>query len=152
DAGLELVEGNLDAQLDPRGVQGLDVVLHRCLLRHGGEGVMRPGRTTEVTRSGRQDSNLRSPAPKAGALATTLRPGCSAPESRRAAAQTPIRARSDRAAGHPDLLERHSRPQPLAGRAISAPAAVAVPPSGPGVVAQHPERDYLVAQAGESLE
>src|SRR6478672_5833399 len=26
-------------------------------------------------RSGRQDSNLRSPAPKAGALATTLRPG-----------------------------------------------------------------------------
>src|SRR5262245_40020603 len=25
--------------------------------------------------SGRQDSNLRSPAPKAGALATTLRPG-----------------------------------------------------------------------------
>ena len=26
--------------------------------------------------SGRQDSNLRSPAPKAGALATTLRPGC----------------------------------------------------------------------------
>src|SRR3954447_24345155 len=29
--------------------------------------------------SGRQDSNLRSPAPKAGALATTLRPGVPAP-------------------------------------------------------------------------
>src|SRR5689334_23856462 len=31
--------------------------------------------------SGRQDSNLRSPAPKAGALATTLRPGCLNPAS-----------------------------------------------------------------------
>src|SRR6478609_7563064 len=31
-------------------------------------------RARAVTRSGRQDSNLRSPAPKAGALATTLRP------------------------------------------------------------------------------
>ena len=31
--------------------------------------------------SGRQDSNLRSPAPKAGALATTLRPGDGAPQA-----------------------------------------------------------------------
>src|SRR5215218_10229131 len=29
----------------------------------------------DLVQSGRQDSNLRSPAPKAGALATTLRPG-----------------------------------------------------------------------------
>src|SRR3954470_11662102 len=29
----------------------------------------------DLVLSGRQDSNLRSPAPKAGALATTLRPG-----------------------------------------------------------------------------
>lgn len=48
--------------------------------------------------SGRQDSNLRSPAPKAGALATTLRPvkphlgveppGCELHESRRSARRT----------------------------------------------------------------
>ncbi|SPD85578.1 protein of unknown function [Micropruina glycogenica] len=33
--------------------------------------------------SGRQDSNLRSPAPKAGALATTLRPGSTPLDERR---------------------------------------------------------------------
>ena len=39
--------------------------------------------------SGRQDSNLRSPAPKAGALATTLRPANRAP-GRRSATLGPV--------------------------------------------------------------
>jgi hypothetical protein len=34
-----------------------------------------PGPSIDITESGRQDSNLRSSAPKADALAATLRPG-----------------------------------------------------------------------------
>jgi hypothetical protein len=64
EARLELLEGHLDGQLGPRGAQGLDGALHRCV----------SSCLMGVVRSGRQDSNLRSPAPKAGALATTLRP------------------------------------------------------------------------------
>ena len=81
EARLELLEGHLDGQLGPGRAQGLDGALHRwspCV--GGGAGVVqvlgagRPGAAEPRRTSGRQDSNLRSPAPKAGALATTLRP------------------------------------------------------------------------------
>src|SRR5699024_7865290 len=64
EARLELLEGHLDGQLGPGRAQGLDGALHRWS----------PLGSDRCFRSGRQDSNLRSPAPKAGALATTLRP------------------------------------------------------------------------------
>ena len=71
EARLELLEGHLDGQLGPGRAQGLDGALHRSSpsvqMDAGGAGRARVW-------SGRQDSNLRSPAPKAGALATTLRP------------------------------------------------------------------------------
>ena len=71
EARLELLEGHLDGQLGPGRAQGLDGALHRFLLSRGRSGAW--------MQSGRQDSNLRSPAPKAGALATTLRPAKRAP-------------------------------------------------------------------------
>ena len=62
------------------------------------------------TESGRQDSNLRSSAPKADALATTLRPGRSAgpnvsPMSvgHTAVRTNPLRRRDVRRFGRPDL-------------------------------------------------
>ena len=67
EARLELLEGHLDGQLGPGRAQGLDGALH-CF-SFDGLLVLRC-----LQGSGRQDSNLRSPAPKAGALATTLRP------------------------------------------------------------------------------
>src|SRR6476620_2950626 len=56
---------------------GLVVVVRRAgRAAHRAVGVGRSGREScDDGWSGRQDSNLRSPAPKAGALATTLRPG-----------------------------------------------------------------------------
>ena len=71
EARLELLEGHLDGQLGPGGAQVLDGALHRWSPSLS----LVPGGTGRCTcQSGRQDSNLRSPAPKAGALATTLRP------------------------------------------------------------------------------
>ena len=108
EARLELLEGHLDGQLGPGRAQGLDGALHKCLLMlkvmgrprgnvgvRGGGHARRDARRPQTSsvyrrvrpqaesrracRSGRQDSNLRSPAPKAGALATTLRPAKPAP-------------------------------------------------------------------------
>ena len=75
EARLELLEGHLDGQLGPGRAQGLDGALHRVSPQ--GVGVAVGG-----AQSGRQDSNLRSPAPKAGALATTLRPARRLPGAR----------------------------------------------------------------------
>ena len=73
--GLELVERDLHRQADPRGAQGLDSALHRDVLFSGRVGGTRTrARLQQAGASGRGDSNSRSPAPKAGALATTLRP------------------------------------------------------------------------------
>ena len=69
EARLELLEGHLDGQLGPGRAQGLDGALHRFSPLSEGLIARLWGGA-----SGRQDSNLRSPAPKAGALATTLRP------------------------------------------------------------------------------
>ena len=95
EARLELLEGHLDGELGPGRAQSLDGALHRWfssvnLAGRWAGGVSRRARgqrwsgvETCATRwSGRQDSNLRSPAPKAGALATTLRPGFRPPVSR----------------------------------------------------------------------
>ena len=90
EARLELLEGHLDGELGPGRAQSLDGALHRWFSSViGSAGGWRScrrapgsvGRSRVVRRawSGRQDSNLRSPAPKAGALATTLRPGVPAP-------------------------------------------------------------------------
>ena len=77
---LQVLEGDVDREADPRGAQGLDGALHRGvlvffrLIRGWARlGARRRARRWE-RRSGRGDSNSRSPAPKAGALATTLRP------------------------------------------------------------------------------
>src|SRR5690606_32340366 len=60
DAGLELVWGDGDVQLHAGGAQSVDGGLH---------GVCFSWLVTVGTVSGRQDLNLRPPAPKAGALA-----------------------------------------------------------------------------------
>ena len=78
DAGLQVVGGDRDVELDARGAELLDRGLHLwsspVLVVAGltAETAVRVGRCA----SGRQDSNLRSSAPKADALATTLRPVC----------------------------------------------------------------------------
>src|SRR6478736_903924 len=57
-----------------------DLLSHICVRSGGafwGGATERPPARRWSRWSGRQDSNLRSPAPKAGALATTLRPGFS---------------------------------------------------------------------------
>ena len=69
-----------------------------------------PGPSIDITESGRQDSNLRSSAPKADALAATLRPGrpTLAERSRMSVGHTslptnPVAESSPRRFGRPEL-------------------------------------------------
>ncbi len=80
EARLQLLERDLDREPGPRGAEGLDGALH-CVRSPSSKpvGCSRITGSGADRWSGRGDSNSRSPAPKAGALATTLRPAAVAP-------------------------------------------------------------------------
>src|SRR5687768_3342496 len=72
--GLSSSKGTSTVSLARVGLKVSTALFTGCLLRVMGAGF------ESDHESGRQDSNLRSPAPKAGALATTLRPARRPPD------------------------------------------------------------------------